>query len=72
MKGVNKQFVQLIIMDPFRKANIVLETKLYNERITVYGSNEKLIQTPIDPIITRSSLIIWEFYEKPAIQILVK
>ena len=31
MKGVNKQFVQLIIMDPFRKDNIVLETKLYNE-----------------------------------------
>ena len=43
MKGANKQFVQLIIMDPFRKANIVLETKLYNEDCIV--AMKKLIQT---------------------------
>lgn len=42
MNGVSKQFVQLIIMDPFRKDNIVLETKLYNEDCIV--AMKKMIQ----------------------------
>ena len=50
MKGVNKQFVQLIIMDPFRKDNIVLETKLYNEDCIV--AMKKIDTNSIDLIIT--------------------
>ena len=50
MKGANKQFVQLIIMDPFRKDNIVLETKLYNEDCIV--AMKKIDTNSIDLIIT--------------------
>ena len=56
MKGANKQFVQLIIMDPFRKANIVLETKLYNEDCGMVAMKKIDYLNSIDLIITDPSL----------------